>query len=151
MSLEVRNLAALVATFGVGLLAGVMAGTGLAQFSAKALPADAWVMRFQLEDMLFAKTMPPLMLSTLLALIAASALSRGTSRWAFASSAALIIVVLVVTVGFEVPLNKQIQSWSVAAPPPDWQQTRDFWIQRHLLRTVAATLAFFSALVALVF
>ena len=151
MSLEVRNLVALVATFGVGLVAGIMVGTGLAQLSAKALPADAWVMRFQLEDLLFAKTMPPLMLGTLLALIAASPLSRGTSRWAFAASAALMIVVLVVTVKAEVPLNKQIQSWTVAVPPPHWQQTRDLWLQRHLLRTVAAALAFVSALIALVF
>ena len=150
MSLEVRNLIALVATLGVGLLAGIMVGTGLAQLSAKALQADAWVMRFQLEDSLFARTMPPLMLGTLIALITASALSRGTSRWAFASSTALMLVVLVVTVKFEVPLNKQIQSWS-AAVPPHWRQTRDLWLQRHLVRTVAAALAFVSALIAVVF
>ena len=151
MAHQTQNVVALVATLGAGLLAGIMVGTGLAQFSARALPAGSWIMRFQLEDFLFAKTMPTLMLGTLLALVAPSTLSRSTSRYAFAASAALMILVLVVTVGFEVPLNQQIQSWTVSAPPPSWQQLRDLWLRRHLLRTFAASLAFVSALVALIF
>ncbi len=151
MFLDIRHFVALGSTLGVGLLAGIMVGTGLAQLSAKALPAESWVRRFQLEDALFRKVMPPWMLGTLLALVAASALSRSAPRWLFATSAALMILVFVVTVGFEVPLNKQIQSWTSAMPPPGWQQVRDLWLQRHLLRTLAASLAFVSVLIALIF
>lgn len=146
MALDIRNSASLVATLGVGLLAGVL-GTGMAQSAARALPAPAWILRFQLEDNLFAKAMPPVMLGTLLALAAATLLSQGTARWMFLASLVLMAAVLVVTIGFEVPLNKQVQSWTADAPPPQWAQIRDLWLQRHVLRTLAATLAFVAAII----
>ena len=149
MVLELRNLLALVATLGVGLLAGILVGTGMAAFTAKALPSTAWVMRFQLENRLFAKAMPPLMLGTLLALMATGMLSRGASRFLFVTSIVLMVLVFVVTVAFEVPLNKEMQSWTAAAPPSHWQQIRDLWLQRHLLRTIAAGMAFVAALIGL--
>lgn len=77
--LDVRNFVALLATLGVGLLSGIMVGTGLAGVTARALPEASWVLRFQLEDRLFAKAMPPLMLSTLLALSVACVLARRPS------------------------------------------------------------------------
>ncbi len=146
MALDIRNSASLVATLGVGLLAGILVGTGMAQSTARALPAPAWVLRFQLEDNLFAKAMPPVMLATLLALAAATFLSQGTVRWMFLASLVLVATVLVVTVAFEVPLNQQIQSWTADAPPPQWAQIRYLWLRRHLLRTIAATLAFVAAI-----
>ncbi len=151
VALELRNSLALVATLGAGLLAGILVGTGMAAFTAKALPSTAWVTRFQLEDRLFTKAMPPLMLGTLLALVAASVLSRGASRLIFFTSIVLTVLVLVVTVAFEVPLNKEIQSWTAAAPPLHWQRIRDLWLQRHLLRTIAAGFAFVAALIGLTF
>jgi len=119
----------------------------MAQSTARALPAPAWILRFQLEDKLFAKAMPPIMLSTLIVLAGATALSQGTARWMFLASLVFMAAVLVVTIAFEVPLNKQIQSWTADAPPPEWAQIRDLWLQRHVLRTIAATLAFVAAIV----
>jgi len=97
MHLDLRNTVALIATFGIGLLAGILVGTGLSEFTARGLPESAWVMRFQLEDHLFARAMPPLMLTTLLALIAAFALARKPSRWFLGISIVLMLAVLVVT------------------------------------------------------
>jgi hypothetical protein len=144
MFLDIRNLAGLVATIGVGLLAGILIGTGMAASTARSLPEDAWTMRFQAEDRLFAKAMPPLMLGTLLLLAGVSVLSRGVARVTFGGSLLLMVLVLVVTLGFEVPLNKQIQSWTAGSAPPQWSAVRE----RHFVRTIAATLAFISALVA---
>jgi uncharacterized membrane protein len=151
MQLDVRNSVALIATLSVGLLAGILVGTGMTEFTARGLPESSWVLRFQLEDHLFAKAMPPLMLSTLLALIVAFVLAHGHSRWLFGASILFTLVVLAVTIGFEVPLNKQIQSWTPGDAPPVWQHVRDLWLQRHLLRTVASVLSFISALSALAF
>jgi uncharacterized membrane protein len=148
MFLDIRNLAGLVATIGVGLLAGILIGTGMAASTARSLPEDAWTMRFQAEDRLFAKAMPPLMLGTLLLLAGVSVLSRGVARVTFGGSLLLMVLVLVVTLGFEVPLNKQIQSWTAGSAPPQWSAVRDLWLERHFVRTIAATLAFISALVA---
>jgi uncharacterized membrane protein len=147
--LDGRNAVAIAATLGVGILAGILVGTGLAAYTAKSLQEASWVMRFQLEDRLFAKVMPPLMLTTLVALIAACALARGHSRSLFAASVLFMVLVLVVTIGFEVPLNKQIQSWTPGDAPSSWQQIRDRWLERHLLRTISSVLGFLSALLAL--
>jgi uncharacterized membrane protein len=149
MTLDARNTVAIAATLGTGVVAGILAGTGLAAFTAKGLPEASWVMRFQLEDRLFSKAMPPLMLTTLLALIAACISTRGHARVLFAASVLCMILVLVVTIGFEVPLNKQIQSWTPGAAPSAWQHVRDLWLQRHLLRTLSSVLGFLSALLAL--
>jgi len=146
--LNLAKSVALVATLGSGLLAGILVGTGMAEFTARGLPESSWVMRFQLEDRLFAKAMPPLMLGTLLALIAASLLARGNTRFALGISVLFLVFVLVVTVGFEVPLNKQILSWTPGSAPPTWQHVRDLWLQRHLLRTISSVLSFICALIA---
>jgi uncharacterized membrane protein len=106
-------------------------------------------MRFQLEDHLFAKAMPPFTLTTLLALIVAFALARGRSRWSFGASIVFMLIVLAVTIGFELPLNNQIQSWTPGNAPPVWQHVRDLWLQRHLLRTVASVASFLMDLGAL--
>lgn len=148
MWFDVRNLVALVATFGIGLLAGILVGTGLAAFTARTLPEGAWTMRFQAEDRLFSKAMPPLMLGTLMVLVGACVLSQGAARLAFGVALIFMLLVLVVTIGFEVPLNNQIQSWTAGSAPPHWSMVRDVWLQRHLVRTFSAALAFISALVA---
>jgi uncharacterized membrane protein len=148
--LDIKNTVGLVATFGVGLLAGILVGTGLVALTARGLSEPAWVTQFQLEDQLFARAMPPFMLSTLVLLIAACVLARGHSRWAFGMSVVFMLLVLAVTIRFEVPLNKQIQSWTSGSAPPEWQHVRDLWLQRHLLRTIASILAFITALIALV-
>ena len=149
MAVELKQCIALVATLGIGLLAGTLAGTGLAEFTARHLPEASWTMRFQLEDSLFARVMPPFMLSTLVALGVSSTLAQGSPRWLFGASVAFMLLVLAVTIVFEVPLNKQIQSWTPGSAPHTWQSIRDLWLRRHLLRTIAAILSFISALLAL--
>jgi uncharacterized membrane protein len=55
--------------------------------------------------------------------------------------------VLVVTIGFEVPLNNQIQSWTPTSTPSGWQHIRDVWLERHILRTISSVLGLISALI----
>ena len=61
MLLDPKNTTAVMATLGVGVLAGILIGTGLAGYTARGLPEISWTLQFQLEDRLFAKAMPPLM------------------------------------------------------------------------------------------
>ena len=150
MSLEPRDAIALVATFSIGVFAGILIGTGLTGYTARGLPEISWTLQFQLEDQLFAKAMPPLMLGTLVALAAACVLGRGASRLMFGIAALCMLLALIITVGFEVPLNKQIQSWTAGSAPADWTRIRDIWLQRHLLRTISAIASFVCALFALV-
>jgi uncharacterized membrane protein len=47
----------------------------------------------------------------------------------------LMIVTLIVTLGVEVPIDRQIEQWTVATLPPDWQALRDRWEFYHAVRT----------------
>jgi uncharacterized membrane protein len=137
-----RQTASIGSTILIGLIAGLLLGTDMAMYTARSLPEASWTMRFQLEDALFAKAMPPFFLITLVALSVTAALTEGSARWFFTASALLTLAVLVITVGFEVPINKQIHSWTPGSAPVDWAALRDRWLSNHLIRTIAGVLAF---------
>ncbi len=125
MSIDGKNIIALAAKLGAGMLAGILVGTGLAAFTAKGLTEAFCVMRFQLEDRLIARAMPPLMPTTLMALIAACALARVRSHSLSAASVLFVVLVLMLASTFEVPLNKEIPHRSPVAAPSNSEQIRD--------------------------
>ena len=49
---------------------------------------------------------------------------------------ALFIIALAVTVFFEVPIVKEIVTWTVSTLPGNWQQLRDRWMKFHIIRVV---------------
>lgn len=144
-----RQIVSIGSTILIGLIAGLLLGTGMEAYTARSLPEASWTMHFQLEDALFAKAMPPFFLITLVALSVTAALTQGAARWFFTASASLTLAVLVITVGFEVPINKQIHSWTPGAAPVDWSSLRDRWLSNHLIRTIVSVLAFVCSVVGL--
>jgi uncharacterized membrane protein len=54
----------------------------------------------------------------------------------------LMIVALMVTLGIEVPIDRQIEQWTVATLPPDWKELRDRWEFYHAFRTFVSIGAF---------
>ena len=60
----------------------------------------------------------------------------------FAGAALILMAVaLVITLSVNVPIDRQIQSWTTAALPPDWQAIRDRWEFYHGLRTLVSLVA----------
>jgi uncharacterized membrane protein len=51
---------------------------------------------------------------------------------------ALFIVALLVTMLVEVPIVKQIETWTVPTLPGNWQHLRDRWGVFHVIRIVAS-------------
>lgn len=47
----------------------------------------------------------------------------------------LMIVALVLTLGIEVPIDRQIERWTVATLPSNWKELRDRWEFYHAIRT----------------
>lgn len=85
--------------------------------------------------------MPAALLSAL-ALCALLFRERQTRATLFASAAfVLMVVALVITLGVNVPIDRQIQSWTTATLPPDWQAIRDRWEFYHGLRTLVSLAA----------
>jgi uncharacterized membrane protein len=142
MTRIVLSVAAVVA---MGLVAGLMLGTLLNGFTARSLPEASWVLRFQAEDRLFAKIMPPIFLTTLVLQIVACALNRGAARGLFLAATVLVIGVLLVTNLGEVPLNHIFQLWTAGSAPADWAELRDRWLRNHLVRTVMGAVALVCA------
>lgn len=140
----------MLAVIMVGLIAGLMLGTGIEQHSLRALSASAWVTEHQVMDSWFRVIMPPYWNATALVLVIAAFLSRGQARWQFGFAALLLIVSLVVTVRVEVPMNRSIAMWDANLPPANWAQVRDHWLAFHRLRTASGILAFLVATLGLV-
>ena len=85
--------------------------------------------------------MPAALLS---ALVLSVLLFRGQQTRAnlFASAAlVLMVVALAITLAVNVPIDRQIQSWTTATLPPDWKVIRDRWEFYHGLRTLVSLTA----------
>src|SRR5262245_15609411 len=59
----------------------------------------------------------------------------------------LMAVALVITLGVNVPIDRQIQSWTMVVLPPDWQGIRDRWEFYHGFRTSVSLMALACLLV----
>ena len=132
-----------------GLMAGQMLAIALANHAARKLPETSWTLRFQVEDKLFTKTMPLALLLPLFGLICSAILTLSTQRALFSAAGALEVIVLVITMTVEVPVNTQVQSWQAGSAPPTWMAVRDRWLRYHWLRTVLGVCSFACATIGL--
>ena len=62
-SIAVLHTVAIFSVFAVGIIAGQMLAIGIANYAARGLPETSWTLRFQSENDLFAKTMPPFLIA----------------------------------------------------------------------------------------
>ena len=146
----IRSVVVLLAIFVTGLLAGVMLGVAMEQQTAQKLPEAAWTLRQQNDDALFRKVMPFTFITMMLLLIASIFLLHGLSRMVMVAATVAALALIIVTAGWEVPINNEIVKWTPGNAPADWMSTRDKWLHNHWIRTWIGVMAFgctlFSAL-----
>ena len=92
-------------------------------------------------DKLASATLIPALVSTLIITVIRMR-ARGNDRWLLLAAVALLVVVFVVTLAVNLPINADQANWSVQSPPSDWASVRDRWQVAHLIRTLAAISAF---------
>jgi uncharacterized membrane protein len=136
---------AVVAT---GLLAGVMLGVAMEQQTAQTLPADCWIVRQNLNDQLFRLVMPLAFVITNASACWALSLLRGSARMWMVGAAVSSLVVVLITIAFEVPLNDLMAKWGPSQFPADWWLTRDAWLRNHWWRTFLGVVAFLCSTMA---
>ncbi len=75
----------------------------------------------------------------------------GWGFYAMIASLLLIIGALVITTAIEVPINRQVVTWTNETVPDNWQQIRGRWQYYNVMRVILALLSFalFAAVVAL--
>ena len=72
-----------------GLIAGQMLAIALANHAALTLPETSWTLRFQVENKLFTKTMPPFLVLPLIGLIWSAFLTVSIQCVMFSAAGAL--------------------------------------------------------------
>jgi Domain of unknown function (DUF1772) len=63
----------------------------------------------------------------------------------------LFVVALLVTVLVEVPIVKQIETWTVSTLPGNWQQLRDRWQAFHVIRVITSVAGLVLPLIGAIF
>ena len=131
-----------------GLLGGVMLGVAMEQQTAQTLPAGCWIVRQNLNNQLFRVVMPIAFVITNTSACWAIFLLRGSARIWMAGTVVSSLVVVLITIVFEVPLNNLMTEWLPSQLPGDWWQTRDAWLRNHWYRTFFGVVAFLCSTMA---
>src|SRR5262245_14529753 len=137
----VLRVVALVST---GLMAGVFLGHRMGlHYALPELGPSSFVQLGQIIGARFMRFMPPLVFTAFLSSLLWLALLRTQWRtaefWLVAASTGTILVIIGATRAVNIPLNKQLMTWSVASPPPNLQALWAPWERVNTLRSVLAT------------
>jgi len=79
----------------------------------------------------------PLSLLSILPVLALSYARQPVTFFLYLAGFFCFLIALLVTVLIEVPIVKQIVTWTVQALPHNWEQLRDRWGAFHVVRVVA--------------
>ncbi|HSQ81420.1 MAG TPA: DUF1772 domain-containing protein [Casimicrobiaceae bacterium] len=126
----------------VALLAGTTFGIWLG-FDPTGLSAAAYVEQQQHAIRALNSLLPAAgALCIVLTLVLAMAAKRNPrTRYLLLASTVCMVVAAVVTRFGNQPINAQVITWAVQAPPANWAELRDWWWQWHTVRTVAMVAA----------
>lgn len=129
----------------MALLVGSMFGI-LIGYNPASLSASAYVEQHQ-NAVRSLNTLFPVMGAISIALSAVLAARSGANRRArylLLAAVLLMLVAALVTRFGNQPINAIVMTWSSQVQPANWEQLRDQWWQWHVVRTIAAILAFSS-------
>jgi uncharacterized membrane protein len=59
-----------------------------------------------------------------------------------AAGAVCYALVTIIAISTNIPINHQIESWSIRNPPHEWARMRARWIRFHVIRTLFSVPAF---------
>jgi uncharacterized membrane protein len=131
-----------------GLFAGFLLGVLVLENSLRGYGAAVYTQLRLVEldslDTLASVTLIPAIVTTVIAAIRA----RGNGRRLVFLAVALLVLVFITSLAINLPINSDQAAWSVQNPPADWASVRDRWQLAHVVRTVAAILAFASLIAA---
>jgi len=131
----------------VMLVTGVFWGTWFTLTkSIDAFPPDNFIRIGKTIISNVAVPMSILMPATLLILLWICVMSRKTrpSFFFFVCSFLLMVLTTVITVGVEVPIDNQINTWTAETVPVDWTMIRARWAEYHMIRTFTSIFGFAS-------
>jgi uncharacterized membrane protein len=144
----------IIALVSCGLLTGVLFGDRLGPTYARpALTLSNFITLQQVTHVHYGKVLPKLMASALagglLWLILIRAQRCQIQFWLLAFALAIIAAAAVVTIRVNFPINDQLLTWNVTAPPDNLRQIWSTWEKAHTIRTILWVSAFVLEVAAL--
>lgn len=92
-------------------------------------------------DTLASATLIPTIIATAILVIGAWK-TKGKDLYVPLAALALFLLILILTIAVNLPINADQNDWTVTSPPSDWADVRDKWQASHAVRTVASLAAF---------
>ena len=143
----------IVAVLCSGLMAGLLFGDWLGpSFARAAMNASSFIQFQQIVHINYLRTLPALSTvasaAPLLWLIMLRALPASAEFKVLLVATIAIAVGYTITFVFNVPVNNQLETWNVAAPPANAREIWSQWEKAHVVRTIFWVLGFFLETVA---
>jgi uncharacterized membrane protein len=152
--MNLLTIVRVVAVVCAGLLAGIYFGYRTGDYYALQKLSPSNFVQFQrVVHVHFGRFMPPLALITLLAALAWLVMVRSQKRsaefWLIAASTCGIVLIAVMTRAVNVPLNNQLMTWDIAAPPSNLREIWAPWDRVNTIRTFVAAVVLICEALAL--
>jgi hypothetical protein len=124
------------------VLAGAVLTTWLVEASVGS-SAELWIGYHKATTAAYTSVLPPIGALALIAALAALHASwrNPRPRGFILAAVGCLLAGLIVTVVVHFPINDHIATWQSAAPPSDWQQSRDRWLVGHAIRAACVLAA----------
>jgi uncharacterized membrane protein len=124
-----------------GLLAGILFGDRMgATFARPALSPSSFLQFQRIQHVHFARMMPPLTLAAIAGglgwLIMVRAQWNSSQFWLVAVATGAMVLAAALTLTVNIPINNQLMTWSVAAPPENMREIWNRWERVHTVRTI---------------
>ncbi|MDP9049698.1 MAG: DUF1772 domain-containing protein [Acidobacteriota bacterium] len=149
------KLCELLSIFLCALVAGMFFGPWAAlSISMKTFKPEAFLAIVDRMNRNMGPLMTVLMPACLAAIVPVLLLSyRGLPRVFYLNAIAfvLLLAALAVTLIVEVPIVKQVVTWTISTLPANWQRLRDRWSSFHVIRVAAGLVSFVLLLTAAIF
>jgi hypothetical protein len=145
--MSVLAMVRMIAIFSSGIFAGILFGDRMgATFARPSLSPSSFLQFQRIQHVHFARMMPPLTLAAIagalgwLIMVRAQWNSSQFSLVAVATGAMVLAAVL--TFRVNIPINNQLMTWNVAAPPENMREIWNRWEKIHTIRTILWLSAF---------
>jgi len=139
--MSVLGVVKVIAILFSGVMAGILFGDRMgASFARPVLPASSFVQFQQIQHVHFVRLMPPLTLAAIVAgfgwLVLVRAQWNSVGFWLVALATGAMVCGFALTLAVNVPINNQLMTWSIAAPPENVRAVWNRWEQIHTVRTI---------------
>jgi anthrone oxygenase-like protein len=154
MPVSILAVVRMVAILCSGLFTGILFGDRMGATFARPLLSPSSFLQFQrIQHVHFERMMPPLLLVAIASGLGWLIIIRGQWHspqfWTLFVAVAAMVVAAVLTVRVNLPINKQLMTWDVGAPPDNMREIWSRWEKAHTIRTVLWLVAFASEAVVL--